>query len=139
MNFVYQAHSGVRYLVLLSAIVALVVLVRGAATGAPYGRAARIATASFVGFLNLQVLLGITLLVLGVWYPALIGHLAMMVLAVASAQVLTGWGKKETDPKRAHRLSLAGVAVALLLILGGIAAIGRHPLESRAIQVTATR
>ena len=90
-----------------------------------------------MGFLHLQVLLGIVLVVMGIWYSALMGHLTMMVLAAAAAQILTVWAKKEADPKRAYSLGLAGVGVALLLILGGIAAIGRHPLESRAVQGSA--
>lgn len=137
MNAVYHAHSGLRYLVLLAALVALVVLVRGLTGGRPYDRTARIAAAAFTGLLHLQVLLGILLVVLGIWYPALMGHVTMMILAAAAAQILTVWGKKEADPKRGHTLSLAGVGVALLLILGGIAAIGRHPLESRAVQTSA--
>jgi hypothetical protein len=132
MEFVYEAHSGVRYLVLLAGILAVLVLLRGLIAGAPYGKAARIASASFVGFVHLQILLGVTLVVLGRWYPALMGHLAMMLLAAAAAQLLTVWGKKALDANTAHKLSLAGVVVALLLIAGGIFAIGRSPLESRA-------
>src|SRR5687768_4158760 len=139
MSFLYAAHSGLRYLVLLSALVALVVLVRGLSTGAPYGRPSRIASASFVGFLNLQGLLGIGMILMGVWYTALIGHITLMVLAIGAAQTLTAWAKKAEDSRQAHRYALAGVGLALLLVMAGIAAIGRHPLESRAFLVGTER
>jgi hypothetical protein len=134
MTFLYMAHSGVRYLVLLSGLVALVVLLRGLVTGAAYGKPARISAASYAGLLSLQGILGIAMVIMGRWYGALMGHMAMMVLAIAAAQTLTGWGKRSPDAKRAHMLSLAGVVVSLLLIVGGIMAIGRHPLQSNAFQ-----
>jgi hypothetical protein len=132
MNFVYQAHSGVRYLVLLTGLIALLVLIRGLASGAQYGKAARISTASFIGFVHLQVLLGVAMVALGRFYPALIGHMAMMILAAAAGQLLTLWGRKALDAGTAHKLSLAGVVLALALIVGGIYAIGRTPITSRA-------
>jgi hypothetical protein len=139
MQFVYQAHSGVRYLVLLAGIIALVVLIRGLASGAQYGRAARISAAAFIGLVHLQVLLGVVMVVMGRFYPALIGHMAMMILAAAAGQLLTVWGKKALDAGTAHKLSLAGVVLALVLIVGGIFAIGRTPLETRAFTPTAGR
>jgi hypothetical protein len=132
MNLVYQAHSGVRYLVLLSALVALAVLVRGLLGNRPFDRAARIATASFSGFLQLQFVLGLVLVFLRPWYGALIGHITMMILAVGAAQMLTKWAKQATEPGRAYRLALAAVGVALVLVVGGIFAIGRHPFQSLA-------
>jgi len=140
MNFVYMAHSGLRYLVLLSGVVALLAPLRGMISKGPYDRTARIAAASFVGFANLQGLLGILLVVLRPFYGALMGHLVMMVLAIAAAQTLTSWGKKAAaDPARAYRLSLAGVVVALVLMIGGIMAIGRGPLQSTVPSSEATR
>jgi hypothetical protein len=35
-----------------------------------------------------------------------------------------------SDPRRAHTVGLAGVVLALLLIVGGISAIGRTPVTS---------
>ena len=133
MNMVYYAHSGLRYLVLLAALAALAALVRGRAGGRPYGGAARTTTSIYTGILHLQVLLGVLLVVLGRWYPAVMGHLIMNLLGVAVATVLAGWARRETDARRAHTFGLAGVGVSLLLLLGGIAAIGRHPLQSRAL------
>jgi hypothetical protein len=131
MNFVYLAHSGTRYLVLLSGLIAIVVLLRGMLAKGPYDRAARIAASSFAGLASLQGLLGIILVILRPFYPALMGHLVMMILAIAGVQTLTGWAKKaESDPARAYRLAVAGVVLALVLMIGGILAIGRGPLQS---------
>lgn len=133
MNMVYYAHSGLRYLVLLAAVAALIVALRGRSGNRPYDRAARITTGMYTGFLHLQVVLGIIMVVLGRWYPALMGHLVMNLLAVGVATTLIGWAKREKDPRRGYTYALTGVVVSLLLLFAGIAAIGRHPLQSRAL------
>lgn len=133
MNMVYYAHSGLRYLVLLAALAALVVLVRGRSGNRPYDRAARATTGAYMGLLHLQVVVGILLVVLGRWYGAVMGHLIMNLLGVAVATVLIGWAKRETDARRGYTYALTGVAGSLLLLFLGIAAIGRHPLQSRAL------
>lgn len=133
MNMVYYAHSGLRYLVLLAGIAAIVVLARGLTGKRPYDRPARISSAVYTGSLHLQVVLGIIMIVLGRWYPALMGHLIMNLLAVAVATVLSGWGRREADSQRGYKYALTGVVVSLLLLMGGIAAIGRHPFQSRAL------
>ena len=131
LEMLFHAHSGLRYLVLLSAVVAIAVLARGLFSGRPYGRPARIAAAAFTGLLYLQILLGIAMVALGYFYPSLLGHLFMMLLAAVVAQAAIVMGRKHPDPRRGHSLSLIGIVLALLLILGGIASIGRGPLERR--------
>jgi heme A synthase len=133
MNMVYYAHSGLRYLVLLSGIAAIVILARGLSGKRPYDRPARISTAVYTGSLHLQVVLGIIMVVLGRWYPALMGHLIMNLLAVGAATTLSGWARREADAQRGYKYALTGVVVSLLLLVGGIAAIGRHPFQSRAL------
>jgi heme A synthase len=133
MNLVYYAHSGLRYLVLLAALAALVALVRGRSGGRAYAGAARTATGMYVGTMHLQVLLGILLVVLGRWHAAVMGHLIMNLLAVAVATMLSAWARREKDARKAYTFALTGVAVSLLLLFAGIAAIGRHPLQSRAL------
>jgi heme A synthase len=133
MNIVYYAHSGLRYLVLLAALAALVTLARGLSGTRPYDRPARATVGIYTGTLHLQVLLGILLVVLGRWYPAVMGHLIMNILAVAAVTVLGGWAKRAADGKQAYKYAFAGVVVSLLLLVAGIASIGRHPLQSRAL------
>lgn len=141
MKMLYMAHSGVRYLVILFAVLAIVGLVLGftasrrSAEGPSAGQAKgiRIATASFVGVLDLQVILGIVLLVLmmadGRYYPALIGHIIMMILAAVVAHVGSVLGRRRTGAG-AYSAPLFGVLTSLALVVGGIMAIGRGVMET---------
>ncbi len=124
-DILFHAHSGVRYLVLLAAIVAVILLAAGRASGKPFAGGPRIAASAFAGLLDLQVLLGIGLALTGIFYSALAGHILMMILAAAAAHVLLARAKKEADPRRAHATALIGIALALVLIVGGILSIGR--------------
>lgn len=128
-NMLYHAHSGLRFLVLLAGIAALLYLAYGWATRRAYDKPARILPASFVGLAWLQIILGVLLVASGIFYPSLIGHISMMVLGTVAAQVLTVMGKKTADARRGYLLSLVGVITALVLILLGIAAIGRGPFQ----------
>lgn len=141
MKPLYMAHSGIRYLVILSAVLAIVALVLGFVTSRKgenavspgQAKGIRIATASFVGFLDLQVLLGIVLVVLyvsdGIYYPALIGHIVMMFAAAVAGHVGSVLGKKRTG-SGAYAAPLFGVLVALALIVGGIMSIGRGVMQT---------
>jgi hypothetical protein len=86
-------------------------------------------TAVFTGVLDLQVLLGILTVLTRPWYGALMGHLMMMILAAVAAHGISVYGRKQADPRRAHMVTLAGVALALLLILGGIMSIRDSPFH----------
>lgn len=129
MNILYQAHSGLRYLVLLAAIAAIVALGYALATRRPV-RAGRGLTAAFTGLLDLQLLLGLALVLAGIWYGALIGHLAMMVLAAVAAHAGTMIARRSADERRATTMRLGGVVLALVFIIGGIMAIGRSIVGS---------
>ncbi|HSU14618.1 hypothetical protein [Longimicrobium sp.] len=130
INHIFHAHSGLRFLVLLAGVVALIVLALGVFGRRPYERPSRISMAVFTGVMDLQVLLGIVMVVLGCFYPALMGHLAMMILAAVAAHGCSVYARKQTDGRRAHTVALVGVVLALLLIVGGISAIGRSPVGS---------
>jgi heme A synthase len=130
INAIFHAHSGLRYLVLLAAVVALIVTALGTFGRKPYERPSRISMAAFTGLLDLQILLGIVMVVLGCFYPALMGHLMMMILAAAAAHGCSVYARKQADGRRAHTVALVGVVLALVLIVGGISAIGRSPVGS---------
>jgi hypothetical protein len=123
MTALLHAHSGLRFLILLLAVVNVVALGIGLATGKPFGKLHRILGASFAGSLHLQVLIGLGLVAMGRWYPALAGHLAMMLLAAVAAQAAMTVNRKR--PKPGFQLPLIGVLVSLGLIFGGVSAIGR--------------
>ena len=128
----FHAHSGLRYLVLLVAAIAVVSGALALRTERPTTSRDRVLMAVFTGLLDLQLLLGVGMIVAGILYPALIGHIAMMLLAVVVAHAASVLARKAPDPRRAHAMRLAGVLGALVLILGGIMAIGRSILGSGA-------
>ena len=128
INALFHAHSGLRFLVLLAALVALVIQATGAFGGRPDVRVSRISLRAFTGLLDLQILLGIAMVALGCLYGALMGHMAMMVLAAVAVHGCVAYARKQPDPRRAHTISLVGIVLALALIAGGIAAIGRTPV-----------
>lgn len=119
----FYAHSGLRYLVLLAALLAVAWFLFGHLTKRPVDRSLRIVGASFVGFLDLQILLGVLVLVTRGFYPQLIGHIVMMALAATVAHVGMVVNRKRAQPT--WWLPLVSVLVALLLVVGGIMAIGR--------------
>lgn len=129
-NILFHAHSGLRFLVLLAGFVAVGYLAYGLAARHTHGKGARVVTAIYTGLLDLQVLLGILLVISGIFYPRLIGHLSMMILAVVVVHALTVMGRKSEDPRRRYGLSLLGVAGSLVLIFLGISAIGRSPFQA---------
>ncbi len=125
-----QAHSGLRYLVLLAGIVAFGYALFAVVTRRPYDRGIRSVSAAFAGLLHLQVLLGFVFLVSGRFYPALIGHIFMMLLAAAVAQVPLSVLRRQPAEKRGPLPHLVGTTIALVLIWGGIVSIGRGLLDS---------
>lgn len=123
MLILFQAHSIVRFLVLAAGAIAVVFFAVGLLQKRPVTRAVRILGAVFLGLFDLQILLGVALVLSGRWYPALMGHVVTMVLAAAVAHVLLARNRKSASP--GYRLPLIGVAVALVLIAGGLMAIHR--------------
>ncbi|MEX2569812.1 MAG: hypothetical protein WD737_00805 [Gemmatimonadota bacterium] len=120
-----MAHSGLRYLVLLVGLVALAYFVYAAVTKKDDPRTGRIMSSAFAGVVDLQILLGILMIVFGIFYSALIGHVFMMIAAAAVAHGAAVMGRSTPNPARANAIRLMGVAVSMILIVGGIMAIGR--------------
>lgn len=121
MTALYHAHSGLRFLVLLAAVVAIAYFAFGLATKRPFDKVGRILGSVFIGLLDLQILLGLSMVALGFWYPRLAGHLVLMLVAAAVAHIVLARNRKREKPTwTAH---LVGVAVSLVLIVLGILAI----------------
>ena len=107
MAFVFYAHSGIRYLVFLAAFAALAYLLAGMVRGIEFDKLARILTAAYTGLLDLQVLLGIILWLLISSYPALLGHVVMMLGAATAAHMGSILNKRRETPS--WGVALAGV------------------------------
>lgn len=128
-QFLFQAHSGLRFLVLLAAIVAIALLAWGWSARRPYAGPVRASVAVFGGLLGIQLLVGIGLLLVRPFYGALTGHLVMMVAAVGVAHATAAYARRRSDGRQAHAVALSGVALALLLVIGGIMAIRSSPFH----------
>jgi hypothetical protein len=129
VTILYHAHSGLRYLVLLAAVAALLGLAYALATGRA-GRPARVLSAAFTGLLDLQLVLGIGLVIGGIFNDAVAGHMVLMVLAVAAAHGSSMIGQRAHDDRRELGIRLGGVAIAVALIVGGILVLGRSIVGS---------
>lgn len=127
-NILFHAHSGLRYLVLLAGVLSLGYSLMAMLRSRPWDRPGRILLVSFVGLLDLQVLIGLVLVFARVFYPALWGHLVMMVLAAVVAHIAAAINKRRPPETRSHLVAVLGSAGALILIIGGISAIGRSIL-----------
>lgn len=124
-NFAFNAHSGLRYLVLLLAVLTALVALAGFIRKQPASNAGLTLLRIFTIVLDIQVLLGIVTLVTRSFYAQLMGHLVMMVAAVAVAHLGAIQLKKATPELRGSGRLLAASLIPLLLIIAGILAIQR--------------
>lgn len=118
-----HAHSGLRFLILLLGALNVASLGVALAQKKPYAKLHRILGSAFAGSLHLQVVLGVTMVAMGRYYPALVGHMVMMILAAVIAQVAMSLNRRREAPTLT--LPLLGVVAALLCIVGGVMSIGR--------------
>jgi hypothetical protein len=126
-EFLFAAHSGFRYIVLTIGLVTAAAAA-AALVGGPASTSGRLAFRFFRVFgvlVDIQVLLGIGVVFTRPFLSVYIGHLVMMVLALAVVHGLAVFMKRKAPEHRETGPILAGVAVALALIAGGILAIGR--------------
>ena len=123
-----HAHSALRYLVLGLGLACLVFFTLGQTQGRPYTKTASTFGSIFAGLTHLQATLGLIMVAMGHFYPRLIGHIVLMLAAAVALQVLLIRNKKSATP--GYKLPLIGVATALLLMVGGTFAIGRHPFQA---------
>jgi len=130
LNGLFYAHSGLRYLILLVGIVVILYAVVGLMRSRPHDRKMTGLASAFAGLIHLQVLLGLGLVFAGRFYPAVWGHLVMMLLAAVCAQLPASVNRRRPEAERTLWPHVVGAALALLLIAGGIMAIGRTPLGS---------
>ncbi len=126
----FHAHSGLRYLVLALGVAAALALVLAIVRAIPEGRMGRILRLAFVGALDLQVVLGMLVLLTRPFYPALFGHITVMIVALVVAHGVAIAIKRRPDPAASTGLGLIGVVLPLSLIVAGILAIGRPLLGS---------
>jgi hypothetical protein len=130
MTGLFYAHSGLRYLVLFAGVGAILYYAYAWRAARPVVRQDRVLMAVFTGLLDLQVVLGFALVLGGIFYPALMGHLLMMIGAVVIAHGAAILGRRGDDARQSHGIRFLGVVASMLLIVGGIYAIGRGLLQT---------
>ncbi len=124
MDALFHAHSGLRYLVLLAAVVALAYFAWGTIARRELDRTGRRLQLAFTALLDLQVLLGLILFFGGRRPDGVLNHVGHMLLAVVAVHGTALANRRRARPA-GFGLPLLGVALALALIAFGIHALGR--------------
>ena len=120
-----NAHSGLRYLILLGGVLTVLYAAYGMVSGRAYDKTIRILATSFVGTIHLQLLLGLALLLSGRFQPAVTGHIFMMLFAAAAAQIPVSVMGRRPEEQKSYLPHGVGALAALAMIAAGILAIGR--------------
>lgn len=121
----FSIHSHTRYLVLLVGVLVVLYALFGLVTRRRFDKFGLTLARVFAGVMDLQILLGIVTLVTRSFFPALIGHITMMVAAAAVAHLAAVRLKRTPEAERGYGTLLATGLIPLALIIGGILAIHR--------------
>lgn len=122
-ELIFWTHSGVRYLVLLAGT--MTVVLAALTLDEPASPRLRLTWRFFVGLLDTQALIGIVVLIVRPFQGQFIGHLAMMLLALLVAHGAGAAFRRRTPEDQKGRVLLIAALGVLVLIVGGILAIGR--------------
>lgn len=121
----FYAHSGIRYLVLLFGILAILFALFGVLTRRDFSPKMQTLMSIYAASIHIQILSGLALLLSARFPPALIGHIFMMLFGAAVAQLISSVNRRRPAEERTWMPYLVGSVVSFLLIVGGIIAIGR--------------
>ena len=125
MNVVLMVHSIVRWLVVLVAVIAVVRYALVMAGKAQSSGMERGLMSGYTGLLDLNVLLGVILIIgLGEWEAVQIEHAVTNIIGVVVAHFFAQRAKKIEDPKLKARTNLLGVVISLAIIVVGVAFVG---------------
>ncbi len=119
--FLLGLHSGVRWLVVLITVVALVKLILGIVQKQPYDKLTQRIMTAFSMLTSLQWLIGIILMIaLGIFNNGQFwSHAGTMTIAVAVSHLHNRWKKSEDSVR--YRMSLLVVVAVLVLVIIGVA------------------
>ena len=131
-------HSVLRWLVLLAGIFLVIKSIIGMTGNSTYGKLDNIVSASFVGTLHLQLLIGLVLYfflspitesALANFGAAMknaelrfwaVEHITLMILGIVIAQIGRTKSKKQSEDKKKFKLQAIFYGIAMVLILAGI-------------------
>lgn len=130
-SFLLQAHSGLRYLILLAAVIVVIKSLVGWFGNTSYSKFDKILAPAYVGLMHLQLLLGLILYFISPFVTYNMGdkvsrywsveHITIMVLAVVAAQVGRSISKKADDAQVKFRFQFIFFGISILLIFVGLA------------------
>lgn len=119
MVFLEGLHGGVRWLIVLVALIGLIRFGLGWAMSGNYAKHDRILMSIFTGFMDLNLLLGLILLFWGGFSPTYrIEHAGTMIIAVVLAHLPMRWRKRESHDGKFRNNFLVILGVTLLIIVG---------------------
>jgi uncharacterized membrane protein SirB2 len=124
-NILFAAHSGLRWLVVLAAVLAIVYFVFGLLTKRSYDRPAGLLMTVFVRSMELQWALGLVLIVvqgLGNATSAQWTHLGIMTVAVIIVHAYMAFRRRPDSVKYAGGLGV--IAATLIAVVIGVSALG---------------
>ena len=129
MDFIVGLHSLVRWLVVVAAVIAIIRYAIDLVGKSPDAELGRKLMMAYTILLDVNVLLGIILLVgraigVGQILPIWIEHAVTNLIAVVIAHIFAARAKKQADAKRTAAWRLAGVLISIALIVMGVARIG---------------
>lgn len=125
MNIVLEIHSIIRFLVLLLAIVGIVLGLIGLAQKKAPAKTDLTVGSIFLGLYDLQMLLGLLVILLGGLTNAL--HPVVMFVGLVVAHVLQSMARR-AEGANVQMMRLALYIVPLAIILVGLAAIDHLPI-----------
>ncbi len=119
-DFIFNAHSGVRWLVVLATIIVFIWLIRGIVQNHPYDKLTHRIIASWSGLIGLQWILGIILFILmgnfdveHRWF-----HAFLMTVALVVAHAYVPLKRIPNDIKRMQAVLASVLGVAILVFSG---------------------
>jgi len=124
MAFVLTLHSIVRWLVVIVAVIAVARYALVMAGKAQSSGMDRGLMAGYTGLLDLNVLLGLILIIGLGFTPQRIEHAVTNIIGVVAAHFFAQRAKKIEEAKLKARANLLGVVISLVIIVVGVALIG---------------
>lgn len=125
MDIVLVIHSFVRFLILLAALVGIILALVSLIRKSPPEKTAQMVSSAFVGLYDLQVLLGLLIILLGGLTQAV--HPIVMAVGVVSAHWMQSTSKHAKGASQSL-MRLALFTIPLLIILVGLTVIGHLPI-----------
>ena len=118
------SHSGLRWLIVLAGVAALILFGNGWLTKKYFPKPERILVAMYSGLLDAQVLLGLIFLVYtginGAGFPRFrLEHMTMLIIAAVAAHLPRKWRDAAADIY--HRNTFLAILASFMLIYVGVA------------------